>query len=123
MGEVIRRALADVLARGDVHDPDLSRVPITVSEVRTSPDLKIATAYVMPLGGQGQAETLAALRRNKAELRHLVTRGLTLKFAPDLRFVLDETFDRMDDTRRLFADERVQRDIAAGDDGDDPARD
>ena len=123
MGEVIRRALADVLARGDVHDPDLARVPITVSEVRTSPDLKIATAYVMPLGGQGQTETLAALRRNKAELRHLVTRGLTLKFAPDLRFVLDETFDRMDDTRRLFADERVQRDIAAGDDGDDPARD
>jgi ribosome-binding factor A len=123
VGEVIRRALADVLARGDVHDPDLSRVPITVSEVRTSPDLKIATAYVMPLGGQGQVETLAALRRNKTELRHLVTRGLTLKFAPDLRFVLDETFDRMDDTRRLFADDRVRRDVEAGTESDEAGRD
>ena len=123
VGEVIRRALADVLARGDVHDPELSRVPITVSEVRTSPDLKIATAYVMPLGGQGQAEALAALRRNKTELRHLVTRGLTLKFAPDLRFVLDETFDRMEDTRRMFADDRVRRDVEAGTESDDLDRD
>ncbi len=118
VGELIRRELADVLTRGDVHDAELSRVPITVSEVRTSPDLKIATAYVMPLGGQGQKEALAALRRNKAELRHLVSRGLTLKYAPDLRFQLDETFDRMDDTRRLFQDERVQRDIASGHEGD-----
>lgn len=114
VGELIRRELADVLTRGDVHDPELAHVPITVSEVRTSPDLKIATAYIMPLGGQGQKETLAALRRNKAELRHLVSRGLTLKYAPDLRFQLDETFDRMDETRRLFQDARVQRDIAAG---------
>lgn len=122
VGEVIRRALADVLARGDVHDPDLARVPITVSEVRTSPDLKIATAYIMPLGGQGQAETLAALRRNKAELRHLVSHGLTLKFAPELRFALDETFDRIEETRRIFADERVRRDLESGDE-DDVARD
>ncbi|TVP70691.1 MAG: 30S ribosome-binding factor RbfA [Rhodobacteraceae bacterium] len=118
VGELIRRELAEVLSRGDVHDPDLSRVPITVSEVRTSPDLKIATAYVMPLGGQGQPEALAALRRNKAELRHLVSRKMTLKYVPDLRFQLDETFDRMDDTRRLFEDERVKRDIAQGSDGD-----
>ena len=118
VGELIRRELADVLARGDVHDDDLARVPITVSEVRASPDLKIATAYVMPLGGKGQKEALAALRRNKVELRHLVSRAMTLKYAPDLRFQLDETFDRMDETRRLFEDERVQRDIAAGHDGD-----
>lgn len=121
VGEVIRRALADVLARGDVHDPELTRVPITVSEVRTSPDLKIATAYVMPLAGQGQQETLAALRRNKAELRHLVSHGLTLKFAPELRFALDETFDRIEETQRLFADERVRRDLDQG--SDDVARD
>jgi ribosome-binding factor A len=119
VGEVIRRSLAEVLARGDVHDPDLSRVPITVSEIRMSTDLRVATAYVMPLGGQGQAETLAALRRNTAELRHLVTRGLTLKFAPELRFALDETFDRMDDTRRLFEDERVRRDVESATDADD----
>jgi len=119
VGEVIRRSLAEVLARGDVHDPDLSRVPITVSEIRMSTDLRVATAYVMPLGGQAQVETLAALRRNTAELRHLVTRGQTLKFAPELRFVLDETFDRMEDTRRLFDDERVRRDVESGTDAHD----
>jgi ribosome-binding factor A len=118
VGELIRRTLSDVLARGDVFDPDLSRIVITVSEVRTSPDLKIATAYVMPLGGQGQKEALAALRRNKAELRHHVSRELTLKYAPDLRFQIDESFERMDETRRLLQDARVQRDIAAGSEDD-----
>lgn len=123
VAELIRRTLADVLARGDVHDPDLSRMPITVSEVRTSTDLKIATAYVMPLGGKDQQIALKALARNKAELRHLVGRELTLKYAPDLRFKLDETFDRMDDTRRLLGQERVQRDVAAGEHEDDADRD
>ena len=110
MGELIRRTLADVLARGDVHDPDLNRMSITVGEVRTSPDLKIATAYVLPLGGEGQDEVLKLLARNKGELRRAVSKKLTLKFAPDLRFQLDETFDRMDDTRRLFAQDVVRRD-------------
>jgi ribosome-binding factor A len=111
VGEVLRRALSDVLTRGDIHDPDLARMSITVGEVRCSPDLKQATAYVLPLGGQGKDEALAALRRNKAEIRHLVTKGITLKFAPDLRFEIDETFDRMDETRRLFADEHVRQDL------------
>jgi ribosome-binding factor A len=111
VGEVIRRALSDVLTRGDVHDPDLSRMSITVGEVRCSPDLKQATAYVLPLGGQGKDVALAALRRNKAEIRHLVTKGMTLKFAPDLRFEIDETFDKMDEARRLFADEHVRQDL------------
>ncbi len=110
VGELIRRTLADVLARGDVHDPDLNRMSITVGEVRTSPDLKIATAYVLPLGGEGQDEVLKLLARNKGELRRAVSKKLTLKFAPDLRFQLDETFDRMDDTRRLFAQDVVRRD-------------
>lgn len=118
VGELLRRTLADVLTRGDVHDPDLNRIPITVSEVRASPDLKIATAYVMPLGGRDQETALAALRRNKAELRHLVSREMTLKYAPDLRFKLDETFDRMDETRRLLNDETVQRDLVSGTDPD-----
>ena len=118
VGELIRRTLSDVLARGDVHDDDLTRVPIPVCVVRTSPDLKVATAFVMPLGGTGQKETLLALRRNKAELRHQISRELTLKYAPDLRFQLDESFDRMDDTRRLFEDARVQRDIATGHEDD-----
>lgn len=118
VGELLRRTLADVLTRGDVHDPDLNRIPITVSEVRASPDLKIATAYVMPLGGRDQDTVLAALRRNQAELRHLVTREMTLKYAPDLRFKLDETFDRMDETRRLLNDKNVQRDLVSGTDPD-----
>ena len=119
VGELIRRTLSDVLSRGDVHDPDLNRHSITVGEVRTSPDLKVATAYVLPLGGHGADEALEALRRNARELRHLVARGLTLKYAPSLRFVLDETFDRMDDTRRILSDERVRRDVERADDGND----
>ncbi|WP_415919266.1 30S ribosome-binding factor RbfA [Tateyamaria sp. SN6-1] len=110
VGELIRRTLAEVLARGDVHDPDLNRMSITVGEVRTSPDLKIATAYVLPLGGDGQDEVLKLLARNKGELRRAVSKKLALKFAPDLRFQLDETFDRMDDTRRMFAQDAVRRD-------------
>ena len=119
VGELIRHRLSETLMRADVHDPDLNRHSITVGEVRTSPDLKIATAYVMPLGGTDKEDALKALRRNSRELRHLVANGLNLKYAPELRFQLDETFDRMDDTRRLFADERVQRDIQADTDDED----
>ena len=121
VGELIRRTLSDVLLRADVHDPDLNRHSITVGEVRTSTDLKVATAFVLPLGGHDAEEALAALRRNTPELRHHVAKALTLKYAPQLRFQLDETFDRMDDTRRMFAAERVRRDIEA--DGDDNADD
>lgn len=118
---MIRRRLSEVLNRGDVHDPDLNRISITVGEVRTSPDLKIATAFVLPLGGQGRDEALSLLRRNRVELRREVAHGLALKFAPELRFELDETFDRMDETRRLLAQDVVQRDIARTE-GDDSAR-
>jgi ribosome-binding factor A len=112
VGELIRRTLAQVLAQGDVHDPDLNRLSVTVGEVRTSPDLKIATAYVLPLGGIGQDQVIELLARNKAELRRVVGKKLGLKYAPDLRFRLDETFDRMDETRELFAQEDVRRDIS-----------
>jgi ribosome-binding factor A len=118
VSELLRRTLADVLARGDVHDPELNRIPITVSEVRASPDLKIATVFVMPLGGREEEIALKALRRNSGELRHLVSREMTLKYAPQLRFKLDETFDRMEETRRLLNDETVQRDLARGTDDD-----
>ncbi|MBK0325981.1 30S ribosome-binding factor RbfA [Rhodobacteraceae bacterium F11138] len=111
VGELIRRSLSDVLMRGDVHDPDLNRLSITVGEVRTSPDLRVATAYVLPLGGQGQDEVLKLLARNKGELRRVVAKKLALKFAPDLRFQLDETFDRMDDTRRMLNQDAVRRDL------------
>ena len=116
VGETVRRALSDVLARGDVHDTDLNRLSITVGEVRISPDLKIATAYVLPLGGEGQDEVLKLLARNKNELRRQVAKKLTLKFSPDLRFQLDRTFDRMDDTRRMLNQDVVRRDADAPDD-------
>lgn len=119
VGEQIRRVLSEVLSRSEVHDPDLNRRHITVGEVVVSGDLRVATAHVMPLGGQQVAEAIAALARNKGELRHRVAQELALKYAPELRFRPDETFERMDMTRRLFADERVQRDIAAPRDAED----
>jgi ribosome-binding factor A len=117
VGELIRRTLSDVLNRAEIHDPDLNRMSITVGEVSCSPDLKVATVYVMPLMGSVPVQdAIAALSRNKAELRHRVASELTLKYAPDLRFRPDETFDRLDETRRLFSDEKVRRDLAQGDD-------
>ena len=122
VGELIRRTMSDVLNRGDIHDPDLNRMSITVGEVRLSTDLKVATAYVMPLmGSVPVADAIAALARNKAELRHRIGAGLTLKYTPDLRFRPDETYDRLDETRRMFADPAVQRDLAADDDEDGDA--
>ena len=118
VAETIRRSLSDVLARGDVHDPDLNRLSITVGEVRTSNDLKVATAYVLPLGGIGQDEVIKLLNRNKYELRKLVAKRLTLKFSPELRFQLDRTFDQMDETRRMLSQDRVRRDADAPDDDD-----
>ncbi|SIO51240.1 ribosome-binding factor A [Rhodovulum sp. ES.010] len=115
VGELIRRTLSEVLARGDVHDPELNALSITVGEVRTSPDLKVATAYVLPLGGRGAEDALEALKRNRGELRRALSKKVDLKFSPELRFVIDQTFDRMDETRRLLAQEDVQRDIARPD--------
>ncbi|MEE4348322.1 MAG: 30S ribosome-binding factor RbfA [Paracoccaceae bacterium] len=111
VGELIRRTLSEVLLRGDIHDPDLNRLSITVGEVRVNPDLRVATIYVLPLGGQGKDEVLKLLARNKGEIRRIIGKKLTLKFVPELRFQLDETFDRMDETRRLFAQDEVRRDL------------
>jgi len=116
VGELIRRTLSGVLQRGDVHDTELNAMSITVGEVRTSPDLKIATVYVMPLGGGNRDEAIQALKRNRGELRRELMRDMTLKYAPDLRFVIDETFDQMDETRRLFAQDEVRRDLEGDDD-------
>ena len=111
VGELIRRTLSEVLMRGDIHDPELNRLSITVGEVRCSPDLKIATAFVMPLGGEAQGDAIEFLARNRAELRRIIGRKAGLKFTPDLRFRLDETFDQMDKTRRLFEEDKVRRDV------------
>ena len=111
VGELIRRTLSEVLLRGDVHDPDLNRMSITVGEVRVTTDLRVATIYVLPLGGEGKDEVIKLLARNKGELRRIIGKKVALKFAPELRFQLDETFDRMDKTRRLFAQDAVRRDL------------
>lgn len=111
VGELVRRSLSEVLARGEAGEPDLDRLSVTVSEVRVSPDLKIATAYVLPLGGKGGEEAVRLLAENKRELRRLAARRMSLKFTPDLRFRVDDMFDRMDETSRLFAQERVRRDV------------
>ena len=111
VGELIRRALSDILMQGIIHDPYLNRISVTVSEVTASPDLKIATAYVCPLGGKGGEGLIALLAKNKSEIRRSISKKLTLKYTPDLRFRIDETFDRMDETRRLFSQENVKRDL------------
>lgn len=111
VGELIRRTLADALMQGAIHDTELNRLSVTVAEVKTSPDLRIATAYVMPLGGKDGDLAIAALKRNVGELRRLVGKVTKLKHTPELRFILDDTFDRMEETRRLFADENVRRDL------------
>lgn len=112
VAEVIRRVLSDILLRGEVHDPELTQVSITVGEVRVSPDLRQATAFVLPLGGVKTDGVLAALDRNKAELRRLVTREIALKFSPELSFRPDTSFDAMDRTRALLDSAAVRRDLA-----------
>jgi ribosome-binding factor A len=116
VGELIRRTLADLLNRGEIHDPELNAMSITVGEVSVSADLKVATVYVMPLMGSVPVEdVIAALARNKGEIRHRVVQGMTLRYAPELRFRPDETFDRLDETRRLFSIPAVRRDLEAPD--------
>ncbi|HVL19501.1 MAG TPA: 30S ribosome-binding factor RbfA [Amaricoccus sp.] len=111
VGEVIRRALAEILQRGEVHDPDLAHVSVTVAEVRVSPDLRHATAFVLPLGGVNTPEVVRALDRNRAELRRLVTDRIDLKFSPELGFQPDTRFDQMDRTRDLLRSPPVRRDL------------
>ncbi|ACA17049.1 ribosome-binding factor A [Methylobacterium sp. 4-46] len=121
VAELVRHAIAEVLSRGDLQDPVLSRHVITVPEVRMSPDLKLATAYVMPLGGQDEAPVLEALERNRKALRQEVARRVNLKFAPELRFRRDETFDEAARIDRLLRSEKVQRDLGGEqDDAGDP---
>jgi ribosome-binding factor A len=111
VGEVIRRALSEILARGELHDPELSHVSVTVSEVRMSPDLRHATAFVLPLGGVNTTEVVRALGRNRAELRRLVTDRIDMRHSPELGFHADTRFDAMDRTRELLRSAPVRRDL------------
>lgn len=111
VAELVRHALAEVLQRGDIQDPVLASHVITIPEVRMSPDLKLATAYVMPLGGQDERAVLDALGQNRKALRQEVARRVNLKFAPELRFRRDETFDEAARIDALLRSERVQQDV------------
>ena len=120
VGELIRHAVAEILARGEVRDDAFDRHPLTIPAVRMSSDLKLATVLVMPLGGQGAGAAVEALDRHKKELRALVARRVNLKFAPELRFALDTSFEAQARMDALLNSPAVARDLRSrrGDDGD-----
>jgi len=111
VGEMLRRAISEILARDDIHDPDLANSSVTVAEVRTSPDLKNATVYVYPLGGANAENVVAALNKSSGEVRRSLNKNISLKYSPKLKFLLDTTFDQMEETRRLLTQKNVARDL------------
>ena len=110
VGEMIRHALADMLTRGDIHDDTLASHVVTIPEVRMSPDLKLATVYVMPLGGKDVAPVVAALDANKRFIRAEIAHVINLKFAPDLRFRQDVSFEEATRIDRLLDSPKVRQD-------------
>jgi ribosome-binding factor A len=122
VGELVRHALAGLFARGEIEDPELVGAVITVPEVRMSPDLKLASAYVMPLGGERAAEIVAALNRHQRFIRGRVAPEIDLKFAPEIRFFVDETFEEFGKIDALLKSDRVQRDLQHDDDDDNASK-
>jgi ribosome-binding factor A len=118
VAEQIRHALSEILARGEVDDPVLTRQVVTIAGVRMSPDLKLATVAFLPLGGREAPQTLAALQTHKKTLRTLVAHRVNLKYAPDLRFVVDESFDVQARMDALLRSPRVARDLGPADEED-----
>jgi ribosome-binding factor A len=112
VGELIRHELSAMLSRGDVHDPVIEAHMITVPEVRMSPDLRMATIYIMPLGGRDEEDVLQALERNKRFVRGEIARRVNLKFAPEIRFRIDERFDEAERIEKLLRTPDVRRDLA-----------
>ncbi|ESR25867.1 30S ribosome-binding factor RbfA [Lutibaculum baratangense] len=111
VGELVRHALSEILQRGDIPDPVLETHPVTVPEVRMSPDLKHATAYVMPLGGSDQEAVVQALIRHRAYLRGLLAKKVEVKYMPDLRFELDPSFEEAQHIDDLLRSPKVARDL------------
>jgi ribosome-binding factor A len=116
VGEQVRHAVSDILSRGEINDPVLNRQLVTIAGVRMSPDLKLATVAFLPLGGTDAAPTLAALQSHKKMLRARVAQRVNLKYAPDLRFVVDESFDVQARMDALLRTPRVARDLEPGPD-------
>ena len=111
VGEAVRHAVSELLAQGEVHDAVIETHLITVPEVRMSADLRLATIYVMPLGGRDTEIVIAALERHKKFLRGEVARRVNLKFAPDVRFRVDDRFDEAERIEKLLRTPAVQRDL------------
>ncbi len=114
VGELVRHTMSELLTRGDVHDPVIQTHLITVPEVRMSPDLRLATIYVMPLGGRDAQKVLAALEHNKRYIRGEISRHVNLKFAPEIRFLIDDRFDEAERIEKLLRTSRVRRDLKDG---------
>lgn len=119
VGEELRHALAEVLRRGDFRDPELQNLNVTVTEVRISPDLRNATAFITPLGGGQVEETVAAMRRAAAFFRAQIARAIKLRYVPTLSFEADTSFEYADHINRLLHDPEVARDLATDDDEDE----
>ncbi|MFI4997470.1 MAG: 30S ribosome-binding factor RbfA [Hyphomicrobiales bacterium] len=111
VGEVIRHALAEILARGEVNDEVLAHHIITIPEVRMSPDMRLATAYVMPLGGRDVGPVLEALERHRRFIKGEIARRINLRYAPDIRFRQDQTFEEASRIEALLHSEKVRRDL------------
>jgi len=115
VGELVRHALAEMLTRGDVHDPVLESHMITIPEVRMSPDLRLATIYVLPLGGRDAEAVVAAFERHKKFLRAEIAHRVNLKFAPDIRFRFDDRFAEAERIDKLLHSPEVARDLKKDD--------
>ncbi len=111
VAELIRHKLAEMLSRGDIHDDVLASHVVTVPEVRLSPDLMLATAYIIPLGGSDMEQVLEALNRRKKFIRGEIAHALNLKFAPEIRFRSDETFDEASRIDKLLSNPKVRQDV------------
>ena len=111
MGELIRHALAEIFARGEIVDDVLSKYSLTVPEVRMTPDLKLATAYVMPLGGEGAEEVVKHLGKHARYLRGELARRISLRYMPEIRFKVDTSFESSRRIDELLASEKVARDL------------
>src|ERR1700732_3744206 len=114
VGELVRHILADLLARGEVHDPVIEGHVITVPEVRMTADLRLATIYVMPLGGRDAQEGIAGFDRHTRYVRGEIARRVNLKFAPEIRFRVDERFEEAERIEKLLRTPAVQRDLGGG---------
>jgi ribosome-binding factor A len=120
VGELIRHVVSEILARSAINDPVLEAQVVSVPDVRMSPDLKLATIFVLPLGGKNTAGVLEALERNKKFLRGEIAKRVNLKFAPDVRFKSDQSFQYGATIDALLDSPRVKQDLAVGGNGSDP---